>query len=91
MRPFRRKPAPPGPRPDRARIARLEHELLGVRHEPGSAEAAAVAAAQSADPDACAHTNVVETLELGQARRTGLCTACGAAMVQADTGAWFRP
>ncbi|MFF8544783.1 hypothetical protein ACF060_31355 [Streptomyces werraensis] len=79
------------PRPDPDRIAVLEHDLLGIHPEPGTPTARAVVLAKPVDPTACPHDGVVETVELGQARATGLCTACGAGLVANDNGDWERP
>lgn len=82
---------PPRPRPDPDRIAVLENELLGIAPEPGTRAARAVALAKPVDQEACPHDDVIETTELGQARATGICGPCGAAMVATDSGDWERP
>jgi hypothetical protein len=100
---FRRKPdAASSPRADPLRIAVLEHDLLGVQPEPGTAAAFAVnlaasgkrlreAMAKPVDPDACPHEDVAETTMLSQTRRAGICCKCGAEMVEDDAGDWVRP
>lgn len=82
---------PPQPRPDPDRIAILENELLGIAPEPGTRAARAVALAKPVDQEVCPHDDVIETAELGQVRATGICGACGAAMVATDEGDWQRP
>ena len=81
---------PPIERPDPNRIAVLEHELLGITPEPGTPAAHAVARSRPVDKDSCPHDYIIEVTELGQARRTGLCEACGAWMVATDEGGWAR-
>lgn len=102
MRFRRSSPEPPTPRADPLRIAVLEHDLLGVQPEPGTAAAFAVNLAASGrrlrevmakpvDPETCPHEDVVETTMVSQARRVGICCRCGADMVEDDAGDWVRP
>lgn len=83
--PRRRPPAAPAPeRADPTRIAVLEHDLLGIKPEPGSAAALAVAMRKIA---ACIEHEPVDTTGFGDARRNGLCARCGVAMVE-DEDEW---
>lgn len=92
LRAFKRPPRPsPTPRPDPNRIAVLEHDLLGIQPEPGTAAARAVALSKPVDQTACPHDNVIETTGMGEARSTGLCGRCGTALVATDTGEWESP
>jgi hypothetical protein len=88
----RRAPQPDHPqRPNQDRIAVLEHELLNITPEPGTAAARAVALAKPVGQDACPHDDVVETPQMGEVRATGICGRCGAGMVATDEGDWERP
>ncbi|MFJ4473281.1 hypothetical protein ACIP2X_38105 [Streptomyces sp. NPDC089424] len=78
-------------RPDPDRIAVLEDELLGITPEPGTRAARAVALAKPVDQTACPHDDVIEVVEMGQVRATGICEHCGARMVATDTGDWQLP
>ncbi|MGA5604016.1 hypothetical protein ACPCUF_23770 [Streptomyces griseoincarnatus] len=83
--PRRRPPAAPEPeRANPTRIAVLEHDLLGIPPEPGSAAALVVALRRTGT---CVEHEPVETTTFGEARLTGLCTRCGAAMVE-EEGEW---
>ena len=88
----RRKRAQTEPDPaSQDRIAILEHELLGVQHEPGTAAARAVAIAKPVDPGQCPHDDVINITEIQHLRQVGMCAACGADMVENDDGDWERP
>jgi hypothetical protein len=77
--PRRRPPAAPEPeRANPTKIAVLEHDLLGIPPEPGSAAALVVAMRR---PASCVEHEPVETTGFGEARPNGLCTRCGVAMV----------
>lgn len=84
------EPAEPAPRPNRARIAVLEHQLLGITPEPGTSEAMAVAQATPIDQTKCPHDDVIDVTEMGNARPQGMCERCGASMVADDDGPWRR-
>ncbi|GGR71069.1 MULTISPECIES: hypothetical protein [Streptomyces] len=77
--PRRRPPvAPAPPRANATRIAVIEHDLLGIPPEPGSAAALVIAMRRTGT---CIEHEPVETTGFHEARRHGLCTRCGAAMV----------
>jgi hypothetical protein len=91
-------PLPAG-RPDYARIAVLEWEVLGVRPAPGTAAAVVVGLAEAGerlkralsaprDQVVCGHEEVVSVRGLGDARDSGVCTGCGAQMFEGDGGDW---
>ncbi|MFL1904775.1 hypothetical protein ACJWDR_37580 [Streptomyces tauricus] len=81
----RRTPAPVPPRASPTRIAVLEHDLLGVPPEPGTAAALVIGMRRTGT---CLEHEPVETAELGEPVRNGLCTRCGAALLLSDEGAW---
>ena len=84
---FRRRPAAtPTPRSNPTTIAVLENDLLGIKPEPGSFAAMAVALRRTG---ICLTRQPVETTSLDDPRPTGMCTGCGANMVQDDDGDWL--
>lgn len=84
-------PAPTPHRADHARIAVLEHQLLGIQPEPGTPAAVAVAHATPVDQERCPHDDWTEITTWGQARRSAWCVSCGADLVAGDDGVWVRP
>jgi hypothetical protein len=81
---FRRRPAPPPEdRSNPTRIAVLEHDLLGIKPEPGTAAALAVALRRTGT---CITHTPVETTALSGSQPTALCTGCGANMVETGHG-----
>lgn len=83
--PRRRQPTAPAPeRANPTRIAVLEHDLLGIPPEPGSAAALTIAMRRTGK---CVEHQPVETTGFGEARPNGLCTQCGVVMVL-DEGEW---
>ena len=85
--PWRHRQAAPTPRPDRTAIAVLEHDLLGIPPEPGSAVALAVAL-RKAFGVGCEHRDVADITGVGDPRPVGLCTICGKRMVQDEREEW---
>jgi hypothetical protein len=77
-------PAPARPRANPTRIAVLEHDLLGIPPEPGTAAALSIALRSAGT---CFRHDPVETTGLGE-QTNGVCTRCGAAMVLDDEGDW---
>jgi len=76
------KPAPAPPRPDPARIAVLEHDLLGIAPQPGTAAAALVARRHCTDVH-----HPLDITPLG-GPPTALCARCGRHMVPDEQGRW---
>lgn len=91
MRFRRQRTESPAAKASPAVIAILEHDLLGIQHEPGSDAALAVAMSRTVDQDRCPHEEVVSTQKLGDLRGHGLCCACGVDMIVSDEGFWVRP
>ncbi|MFF6829629.1 hypothetical protein [Streptomyces longwoodensis] len=83
--PRRPEPAPTRPRANPTRIAVLEHDLLGIKPEPGTAAALAIGLRRLGT---CFEHQPVETTTLGDPQPTGLCTRCGAAMLLDEHGHW---
>ncbi|WP_394425453.1 hypothetical protein [Streptomyces sp. SGAir0957] len=65
---------PVRPRADRVRIAVLEHDLLGIAPEPGTAAALTIALRRAGT---CFEHDPVETTDFGDTRAHGLCGRCG--------------
>lgn len=82
--PRRHPPAPAPVRANPTRIAVLEHDLLGIPPQPGTAAALIIAMRRIGT---CTEHAPVETTGLDDARPTALCTRCGVAMVLED-GEW---
>lgn len=83
---WRRRPAPaPQPRPNPTVIAVMEHDLFGIKPEPGTMAAAAIALRRAGD---CLAHQPVDITQLGDPGPVGLCTRCGKHMVQDDDGKW---
>lgn len=80
----RRRPAPAPPRANPTTIAVLEHDLLGIPPQPGTAAALVIGLRRIGT---CLEHEPVETTSLGE-RASALCTRCGAAMLQDDDGEW---
>lgn len=78
-------PAPARPRANPTRIAVLEHDLLGIPPEPGTAAALTIALRRLGS---CIEHEPVETTGLGE-QPNAMCTRCGATMVQDDDGTWI--
>ena len=77
----RRRPEPAArPRANPTRIAVLEHNLLGIPPQPGTAAALVIGMRRLGT---CTEHEPVETTGLGE-RPNGLCTRCGAAMLLDD-------
>lgn len=84
---LRPRPTPTtAPRPNPTEIAVLEHDLLGVQPEPGSMAALAIALRRTGT---CLTPQPIETTGLADPRPTGMCTGCGANMIQDDHGDWL--
>lgn len=84
----KRRPAPPVPRANHARIAVLEHDLLGIEPEAGTAAAVTIALRKAAAN--CMEHQAVETTTLGSPGPVGLCARCGCTMVQDAEGEWVK-
>lgn len=80
---------PPALRPDYVAIAVLEYEELGIRPEPGSTAAVAIAGRAITAAD-CAHAQVIDITTFGQPGRVGICTRCGTNMIQNGSGQWAQ-
>jgi hypothetical protein len=65
-------------------IAVLEHDLLGIKPEPGSAAALALALRRTGT---CITHTPVETTAANDSRPTAVCAGCGVTMVN-DGGDW---
>lgn len=84
--PWKRRPeAPAAPRPNYTSIAVMEHDLLGIKPEPGTAAAAVVALRQVGT---CLTHQPVETTVLNDSARNGMCTRCGRILVLNGEGDW---
>lgn len=84
MKWFRRKPdQPPPAKANTTRIAVLEHDLLGIAPEPGTAAALAIALRRTGT---CLKHQPVEVTALADRRKNAICTGCGAAMVETEGG-----
>ena len=83
--PFRRRPTPtPPPRANPTRIAVLEHDLFGIRPEPGAG--AALTLGPRTVGTCFRHLPVAAVGPDGVS--DGQCASCGRAMVLDDTGTW---
>lgn len=81
---FRRKPPPePTGKPNATHIAVMEHDLLGIKPEPGSMAALAIALRATGT---CLAHKPVEVTSFSDRHRNAICTGCGAAMVEVDGG-----
>ncbi|WP_073946508.1 hypothetical protein [Streptomyces kebangsaanensis] len=72
-------------RADPIRTAVLEHDLLGIKPEPGTAAALAIALRNTGT---CIEHQPVDATTYEDRRRTGLCARCGQSMLQTDDGCW---
>lgn len=81
----RQAPAPVRPRANPTRIAVLEHDLLGIPPEPGTAAALTIALRRAGT---CMTHEPVDVTTFGDPRPVGQCGRCGAHMVLDDGGAW---
>lgn len=84
---FRRKPkaAEPARRPNPTAIGVMEHDLLGIPPQPGSMAALAIALRRTGT---CLTHQPVDTTGITDPRPVGVCTGCGANMIQDDHGNW---
>lgn len=89
MNPLRHRPRPPSAPPPRAnptRIAILEHDLLGIPPQPGTAAAAVIALRRTGT---CIQHQPVDVGTLGDLPGTRiLCTGCGNHLVGTEDGRW---
>lgn len=76
------------PRPNYTAIAVLEHDLLDIEPEPGTAAAVTIALRRAAAH--CTAHQPVETPTFAQPGRSGLCARCGCDMVQGSDGEWVK-
>ncbi|MEU9921896.1 hypothetical protein AB0H51_11465 [Streptomyces griseoluteus] len=81
----RRRPAPAPPRANPTTIAVLEHDLLGIPPQPGTAAAAVIALRRVGT---CLTHQPVDTTTMNSPQPVGVCGRCGAAMVLGDDGGW---
>jgi hypothetical protein len=84
-RPAHTPDAAPPPKANPVRIAVLEHELLGIEPEPGTAAALAIALCRTA---VCLTHDPIDTTCLSDPRRNGVCRGCSRPMVEGDDGKW---
>lgn len=77
--------APERPRANPVQIAVLEHDLLGIRPEPGSPAALTIALRKTGS---CFEHRPVDTTAMDDAHPTALCEGCGRHMVQDSEGHW---
>jgi hypothetical protein len=84
---FRKRPplAPVQPRANPTRIAVLEHELLGIPPEPGTAAAVTVALRRAGT---CLNHDPVDVTCVDDPGPNAMCAGCGAAMVLGAQGSW---
>jgi len=87
---FRRRKTQPEQRQraNPTRIAVLEHDLLGIQPEPGSAAALTVALRKAAAN--CVAHEPIETSTFATPGRVGLCMRCGCSMLQDVQGEWVK-
>ncbi len=78
-------PAPARPRADHIRIAVLEHDLLDIPPEPGTAAALTIGLRRTGT---CFDHEVVDATAYGDPQPVGLCTRCGVHMAQDENGDW---
>ncbi|WP_262705535.1 MULTISPECIES: hypothetical protein [Streptomyces] len=78
-------PAPERPRANPTHVAVLEHDLLGVKPEPGSAAALTIALRRVGS---CFEHDPVDTSTMADPRPTGQCSRCGRHMIQDSEGHW---
>lgn len=89
MKLWPRKPeTPTPPRANPTRIAVLEHDLLGIQPEPGTAAAVTIALRKTSD---CIQHRPVEITVLGDPGPIAMCNGCGAHLVQNGEGDWVKP
>jgi hypothetical protein len=82
---FRRHPQPEQPEQvNHTHIAVLEHDLLGIKPEPGSMAALAIALRRTGT---CLKHQPVEVTSLEDPRRNAICSGCGTTMVE-NNGEW---
>ncbi|QJT04369.1 hypothetical protein G9272_32140 [Streptomyces asoensis] len=88
MKFWRRRPAPAPaqPRANPTRIAVLEHDLLGIPPEPGTAAALVVAMRMTGT---CLEHDPADVTGFGDARSSGVCVRCGVRMVLDEDGEWI--
>ncbi|MFJ2717426.1 hypothetical protein [Streptomyces sp. NPDC087437] len=66
-------------------IAVLEHDLLGIQPEPGTAAALTIALRNAGN---CFEHQPIDATTREDRGRTGLCARCGQSMIQTDGGYW---
>ncbi|MFF3492851.1 hypothetical protein ACFYWS_16000 [Streptomyces sp. NPDC002795] len=74
-------------------VSVLEHDLSGIEPEPGTPAACAAALARPVEQDVCPHEDVMDLMDVtqfGQTRPAGMCTHCGADVVETGEGLWDR-
>jgi len=86
---LRRKaePQPASPRPNYTAIAVLEHDLLGIQPEPGTAAAVTIALRRAVAN--CTAHQPVDVTTPGQLP-IALCRRCGCSMMQDGEGEWVK-
>lgn len=83
--PRRPTPAPARPIANPTRIAVLEHDLLGIPPEPGTAAALTIAIRRTGT---CFKHDPVDVTVLGDPQPSAVCARCGNCMVLNEDGAW---
>lgn len=78
-------PAPARPRANPTRIAVLEHDLLGIPPQPGTAAALAIALRRTGT---CLEHDAADVTGFGDARPSAVCVRCGVHLVQGEGGGW---
>ncbi|MBP8532368.1 hypothetical protein GWI24_04005 [Streptomyces sp. MK37H] len=66
-------------------MAVLEHDLLGIKPEPGSPAALAIALRKTGS---CFEHDPIDTSTMADPHPTGQCARCGRLMLQDDEGRW---
>ncbi|RSS43855.1 hypothetical protein EF906_08825 [Streptomyces sp. WAC08241] len=69
-------------------MAVLEHDLFGIKPQPGTAAALSIAMRGAGT---CLQHDPIDTTELGHPRPTGMCQRCGVGMLLDETGKWTVP
>ncbi|MFI1371332.1 hypothetical protein ACH4UY_04880 [Streptomyces longwoodensis] len=85
MKLWPRRPAPARPRADHTRIAVLEHDLLGIPPEPGTAAALTVALRRAGT---CVQHDPVDVTTFGDPQPSAMCSRCSTCMVLDEHGRW---
>lgn len=84
LRPLRRTTTAQA-RANPIRTAVLEHDLLGIKPEPGTAAALTIALRNTGT---CLEHQPIDTTAYEDRGRTGLCARCGQSLLQAANGDW---